>query len=68
MQFHPQGDWLLGAGGAGDGFLLFFDLKSNKVLRQDKAAMHVHDVAVKEGADTLFVAGHGKILVFTMKG
>jgi WD40 repeat protein len=68
LQFHPRSDWLLGAGGAGDGFLLFFDLKDKKVLRQDKAAMHVHDVAVNEGADTLFVAGHGKILVFAMNG
>jgi len=68
LEFHPQGDWLLGAGGANDGFLQFFDLKNKKIIRQDKTAMHVHDVALNEGADTLYVAGHAKILVFGMKG
>jgi WD40 repeat protein len=68
LQFHPQDDWLLGAGGARDGFLQFFDLKDKKILRQDKAAMHVHDLALNEEADTFFVAGHGKILVYAMKG
>ena len=32
----PEGDWLLGAGGAGDGFLIFFDLKNKKITRQEK--------------------------------
>src|SRR5262249_58338688 len=36
LEFHPAGTWLLGAGGAGDGFLQFFDLKAGKVLRQEK--------------------------------
>jgi WD40 repeat protein len=68
LVFHPQGDWLLGAGGAGDGFLMFFDLKAKKVLRQEKAAMHVHDVALNEPADTIYAAGHGKLVVFELKG
>jgi WD40 repeat protein len=68
LQFHPQGDWLLAAGGAGDGFLIFLDLKDKKVLRQDKVAMHVHDVSLNEPADTLYAAGHGKVLIYTLKG
>jgi WD40 repeat protein len=68
LAFHPQGDWLLGAGGAGDGFLLFFDLKAKKVLRQEKAPAHVHDVVLNEAADTVYAAAHGKVLVFEMKG
>src|SRR6266853_5012212 len=36
LEFHPQGDWLLGAGGATDGFLMFFNLKDKKVLREEK--------------------------------
>jgi WD40 repeat protein len=68
VEFHPQGEWLLGAGGAGDGFLMFFDLKAKKVLRQEKAAMHIHDIALNESADTIYAAGHGKLLVFDLKG
>src|SRR5262249_9523496 len=58
LEFHPQGDWLLGAGGAGDGFLMFFNLKDKKVLRQEKVAMHVHQAALNETADTVYLAGH----------
>ena len=32
LAFHPKGDWLLAAGGAGDGFLLFLDHRTGKVL------------------------------------
>lgn len=68
LEFHPQGDWLLGAGGAGDGFLMFFDLPQKKVLRQEKVPMHVHDVTTNEAVDTLYVVGHNKIILFEMKG
>ncbi len=68
LRFHPQGEWLLGAGGAGDGFLLFYDLKSKKTLRQEKAPMHIHDVALNEEGNTLYTAGHNKIVVFDLKG
>lgn len=67
LRFHPQGDWLLGAGGANDGFLMFFDLKGKKVLKQEKVAMHVHELALNEAGDTIYVGGHGKILIFEMK-
>jgi WD40 repeat protein len=69
LQFHPQGDWLLAAGGAGDGFLEFIDLKEKKkYLRQEKVPMHVHDFALSEAADTIYAVGHGKVLVLEMKG
>jgi WD40 repeat protein len=64
LAFHPDGAWLLGAGGANDGFVLFFDLKANKVLRQEKAAMHVHDFALGEGAGSFYAVGHNRISVF----
>jgi WD40 repeat protein len=68
LEFHPQGDWLLGAGGAGDGFLMFFDLKNKKVLRQEKVAMHVHDFALNESGDTIYTVGHNRIVLFELKG
>jgi WD40 repeat protein len=68
LAFHPGGDWLLAAGGAGDGFLMFFDLKAGKVLRQERASAHLHDVALDEAGETLYAAGHGKLIVYTIKG
>jgi WD40 repeat protein len=61
LQFHPKSDWLLGGGGANDGFFLFFDLKAKKAARQEKAAMHIHDFLLDDKAETIFVAGHGRI-------
>lgn len=68
LEFHPQGDWLLAAGGAGDGFLTFFDLKAKKALRQEKVAMHVHDATLNEASDTVYTVGNGRVVVFEMKG
>jgi WD40 repeat protein len=68
LEFHPQGDWLLAAGGAGDGFLQFFDLKDKgRILRQEKAPVHLHGFALNETADTVYAAGHGRVMVFEMK-
>ncbi|HEY7326654.1 MAG TPA: hypothetical protein VH592_03375 [Gemmataceae bacterium] len=61
LAFHPKGDWLLSAGGANDGFFLFFDLKSKKAVRQEKAAMHVHTFVLDEQGETIYAAGHGRI-------
>lgn len=66
LAFHKDGDWLVGAGGAGDGFLLFFNLADKKVLRQEKVAMHVHSIALTEECDTIYAVGHGKIMIFSM--
>jgi WD40 repeat protein len=68
LEFHPQGEWLLGAGGAGDGFLMFFNLTTKKVLRQEKVAMHVHKFTMNEAADTVYTVGHNRMVVFEMKG
>lgn len=68
LAYHPKGDWLLGAGGANDGFLMFFDLKGKKTLRQEKVPMHVHDIAVTPDAETIIAAGHNRISLFELKG
>jgi WD40 repeat protein len=67
LAFHPKGDWLLGGGGANDGFLLFFDLKAKKAIRQEKAAMHIHSFALDEKGETLYAAGHGRIQQLDIK-
>jgi WD40 repeat protein len=67
LAFHPKGDWLLGGGGANDGFFLFFDLKAKKAIRQEKAPMHIHSFALDEKAETLYAAGHGRIQIVDLK-
>ena len=69
LGFHPQGDWLLAAGGTDkDGFLTFYDLTAKKVLAQEKASMYVHDIALNEKGDTIYAVGHRKIAVLGLKG
>jgi WD40 repeat protein len=67
LEFHPRGDWLLGAGGYTDGFLMFCDVASKKVITQQKVPMYVHDLALNEGCDKIYSVGHHRIAVLTMK-
>ena len=39
-----------------------------KAIRQEKMPMHIHDFALNENADTIYVAGHNKIQVLEAKG
>jgi WD40 repeat protein len=65
LGFHPQGDWLLAAGGGDrDGFLTFVDPAANRVLAQEKAPMYLHAVALNETGETIYAAGHHKFAVF----
>jgi WD40 repeat protein len=68
LAFHPEGAWLFGAGGGYKGFLLFFDLAQKQVIKEETAPMRVHGLAMNESGDELFAAGHGKVLLWTMKG
>jgi WD40 repeat protein len=68
LRFAPDGSWLLGAGGANEGFLLLLDKDAKKTLRQEKVGAHVHDAAVDEKGETVVLAGHNKVVVFEMKG
>jgi WD40 repeat protein len=68
LRYPPSGNWLLAAGGANDGFLLFLDVSAKKSLRDEKAQMHVHDACFSEGGETLYLAGHGRVMTFTFGG
>jgi WD40 repeat protein len=63
LRFAPDGSWLVGAGGAGEGFLQFYDVAAKKVLRQEKLPMHVHDIALSEDGSTIYSVGHNRIVV-----
>ncbi len=68
LVFAPKGEWLLSAGGAGEGFAMCFDVKGKKLIKGEKVGMHVHDLALNEEADTIYCAGHNKIAIWGMKG
>jgi WD40 repeat protein len=68
LQFAADGSWLMAAGGAGEGFVVFLSPDCKKVIRGEKANMHVHDVVTSEKDETVIAVGHNKIAVFEMKG
>jgi WD40 repeat protein len=61
LAFHPEGKWLVGLGGDNGGLVQFYDLAEKKVIKSDKAPMHVHAAALSEDGKQLFAAGHSKI-------
>jgi WD40 repeat protein len=67
LQFAPDGSWLLGAGGANEGFLLLLDRDAKKTRRQEKVGAHVHDAVLDEKGETVILAGHNKVVVYEMK-
>ena len=67
LAFHPGGDWLLGAGGYTDGFLLFGDPTGKKTHAQAKAPMYIHDFAMNEARDRLYAVGHHKIALIQLE-
>lgn len=66
LRWAPDGSWLLGGGGANDGFLCFYDVPAKKVLKGEKAATHIHDLWVSPDATELVTAGHNKICVYKL--
>lgn len=66
LAYAPDGSWLFAAGGAGEGFVAFLDVANKKVLKQEKVAMHVHDVSVDSKFESLVLAGHNKIAQYKL--
>jgi len=64
--FDNQGQWLLAAGGDHNGFLLFYDLKKNESLREEKAGTHIHAIALDDKQERIFTAGHQRLMHWTM--
>lgn len=66
--FLPDGDRLLAAGGANDGFLMLLDLKAKSVLLQEKAPSHVHDATLGDTPDLIFTCSPNSIVAHELKG
>jgi WD40 repeat protein len=63
LAWSPDGAWLAGAGGAGEGFLLFYDVAAKKTLKQEKLMMHSHDFNLTDDCTELVCVGHNRITV-----
>jgi len=61
MEYHPEKKWLLAAGGDHNGWLLFIDPEAMKIVRSEKAPMHIHEFNLSEKADQIFAVGHNKL-------
>jgi len=68
LAFHPQGEWLVGAGGDGKGLLFFLDVTTGKILREEGALTHFHKFAMDETGTRLFTAGHNKLAMWEAAG
>ncbi len=68
MEFSPAGDWLVGAGGANDGFVMFLNVADGKILHQDKAAMHVYDFEMLDSNEALIACGYHKLVQYEFTG
>jgi hypothetical protein len=66
LAWSADGAWILGAGGAGEGFLTFLDGKTKKPVKQEKAGMHVHDFALSADENSLVAVGHNKIVTYKL--
>jgi WD40 repeat protein len=66
LVFHPDGKKLLGLGGDNAGFWQLYDLAEKKVLRSEKAPMHVHAATFSDDTAQLCAVGHGKIVVWQL--
>jgi hypothetical protein len=67
LRYHPAGHWLLAAGGANDGLFIFLDPAGKKTIHEEKAPLHIHDVDFSDRDSTLYVAGHGRVMTYTVK-
>lgn len=67
LYWHPQNHWLCAIGGAGNGFVHFYDPVKKANLHQANMPMHVQEAAFNEDFTILYSVGHNKIVVSETK-
>jgi len=66
LVFDHEGRWLAGLGGDNGGLIQFYKVADKKVVRSDKAPMHIHAAVLDEAGDRLFACGHGRVVVWEL--
>ena len=67
IAFAPDGSWFIAAGGDHNGFISVYETKSGKLIKQEKAPMHVHQFVVNEPHDTVYAVGHQRLVTWELK-
>jgi len=67
IAFAPDGAWFIVAGGDHNGFISVYETKSGKLIKQEKAPMHVHQFVVNEPHDTVYAVGHHRLVTWELK-
>ncbi len=68
LQFARGGRWLVAAGGAKTGLLLFMDMESEEFLHAEVAPMHIHGFEINDAADDITAVGHGMVAFWQSQG
>jgi WD40 repeat protein len=63
LLFSAQGKFLVGVGGDNGGLWQAFDPAEKKLIRSEKAPMHIYAADWSEDGKQLYAAGHGRIVV-----
>lgn len=66
--FLADGECLLGLGGDNGGFVQAFDLREKRIMKQEKAATHLHDAVLGETGERLYGAAHQRLIVWELTG
>ena len=66
--YFPDGERLIGIGGANDGFVMIVDLKGKAVLVNQKAPGHLYDAAFGDTPETFFAVGFNRVGAYEIKG
>jgi WD40 repeat protein len=64
LLFSPDGQRMIGLGGDPNGLVQIYDLEGKKILKSEKAPMHIHAAALSSDSAKVFAAGHGKMAVW----
>ncbi len=66
LAFHPDGNWLLAAGGDHKGLLLLIDPKKWEIDVEQQIPFHIHDLSLSETNDLIYAVGHNAIGTFNI--
>lgn len=64
--YAPDGSWIFGCGGDNGGLIQVYDPAAKKIVRSDKAPMHIHAACLSEDGQKLYAAGHNKLAVWEL--
>ncbi|MCZ2343698.1 MAG: hypothetical protein LC104_18170 [Bacteroidales bacterium] len=66
LAFAPDGSWLAAAGGGTQGFFYFLNSDAKKILKDEKAPMHVHEFSLSPSGEEFVLVGHNRIAQYKL--